>query len=279
MKKLTLFLFGGLLSLSTQAQELPKPSPLCKVTQMVGLTQVELEYSRPSVKGRVVFGDLVAYDKIWRLGANGCTKITTSNELKFGDQKLAAGTYALFAIPGKEEWKLVVNTDTEQWGAGNYDEEKNVLTVTAKPMENSYNETLVIEINNIGANGGNLSIQWEKIRVDFPFTVNTDEIAEANIKAAIEKGEDLDKVYYNAASYYFNSVGDNKKAMRLINSSLDVKKSHNAMFMKARITHANGDKDEAIKLAEEALSLAKEAEANGWIPYITDTISSWKAEK
>ncbi len=270
----------GLLSLSllsANAQELPKPSPLCSSSQVVGLTNIKLEYSRPSVKDRKIFGALVPYGKVWRLGANAPTMLTTDTPIMFDGQTVEPGTYAVFAFPmEKEAWKIVLNTDIEQWGAGNYDEAKNVATVKVKPMENAHTESLSITIEDLNTNGGSLVIAWAKTKVSVPFSLKTDDIAIKNIEDAIAKGEDLDKVYARAAGYYRESKKDLKTAMNYTEKSLKIKESHSAMFLKARITFDLGDKKEAIQIAEKASTMAVAAESQGWADYINETIAEWK---
>ncbi|MFK8045831.1 MAG: DUF2911 domain-containing protein, partial [Crocinitomicaceae bacterium] len=123
MKKLVLLFVAGLMSTALTAQELPKPSPLGKSEQKVGLTDVKVEYSRPSAKGRVIFGELVPYGKLWRFGANQCTKFTTSTDMKVAGESLPAGTYAMFATPMEDGmWKIDFNSNTKQGGTGDYDE-------------------------------------------------------------------------------------------------------------------------------------------------------------
>jgi hypothetical protein len=273
-------LIVGLLSLSmlsANAQDLPKPSPLCTTSQSVGLTNISLEYSRPSVKEREIFGNLVPFDKVWRLGANAPTMLTVDTEIDFDGQKVKPGKYAVFAIPSeKNEWKVVINTDTEQWGAGNYDSEKDVATIKVKPVVNSFTESLSITIENITTNSGSIVIAWAKTKVTVPFTLNTDEFAIKNIETAIEKGEDLEKVYANAAGYYKNSKKDFKTALKYAEKSIQIKETHSAMFLKAQITADQGNKEEAIKIAEKALALAKAAESQGWADYINETLTAWK---
>jgi hypothetical protein len=277
MKKV---LVAGLLSLSilgANAQDLPKPSPLCTSTQVVGLTNIKLEYSRPSVKDRKIFGELVPFDKVWRLGANAPSMITTDTPMMFDGQKVEPGTYAIFAIPSeKEAWKIVINTDIEQWGAGNYDEAKNIATIKVKPIQNKHTESLSLTIEDLSTDGGSLVIAWSETKIVVPFTVATDEVAMKNIEKAIEKGEELDKVYYKAAGYFRDSKKDLKTAMAYVDKSISVKAAHSSYFLKARILEEQGDKKEAIKLAEKALVLAKEADAKGWADYITESLESWK---
>lgn len=273
-----IFLLGAsLLAFTSKAQELPQPSPLGKTEQMVGLTSMSVEYSRPSVKARTIFGELVPYDKVWRLGANACTKLTISTDAKIGGQEVKAGTYSMFATPSKDgKWKIAFNSDIEQGGTGSYDTKKDVAVYDVKSSLNTFNETLIIEFNNVTSSSCMISIKWETIRVDIPVTVDTDAIASENIEKAIATGKDLDKVYYNAASYYFSAKNDNKTALEYVTKSIKQKEVHNSLFLKARIMYANGEKKEAIKTAEKAKKMAIEADSQGWADFIGSTLEGWK---
>lgn len=280
MKKLTFILITTLFAATLQAQELPKASPLCKTEQVVGVTKISIEYSRPSVKDRTIFGDLVPYDKLWRLGANSCTKFTASSDVYFDAGILPAGTYALFATPSKTgEWKIDFNSNAEQSGTSDYDTNKNVISAQVRAQGNSFNESLIIEINNITSNSGVISIKWEKLRVDIPFKVETDKLAKININDAISKGENLDVVYYRAASYFHNSLNDDKSAMEYLNKSLAIKEGHGSLFLKGQILFAQGKTKEAIEAAEKAHKLAIEADAKGYADFIAKSIEEWKAKK
>ncbi len=262
------------------AQELPKLSPLSKAEHVVGLNKITLQYSRPSVRGRVIFGDLLPYGEIWRLGANENTKITCTQDIIFSgenSQVLPAGTYSIFAFPGEDmNWKIVFNSNVEQWGTGDYDETKNLVTVNIKATTNSHTETLLIDINDVTTTSASIVIAWDKLKVVIPFTVETDKTAQANIDAAIAEGKDLDKVYASAANYYFNAKQDYDKALDYVNLSIRVKQTHNNTFLKARILYAKGETKEAIKLAEEAKKMAEAAEDKRWIEYIGETLDEWK---
>ena len=273
-------IFAGILSLAilgVSAQDLPKPSPLSTSSQTVGLTNISLEYSRPSVKGREIFGALVPFDKVWRLGANAPSMITIDTPISIGGKTIEIGKYAIFAIPSeKAEWIIVFNTDTEQWGAGNYDAAKNVAEVKIKPVVNTHTESLSITIEDLSTNGGSIVIAWAKTKVTVPFMVSTDDYAMKNIEQAIEKGEDLDKVYSKAAGYYRDSKKDLKMAMDYVQKSIEIKESHSSMFLKAKIEYDLGSKKDAIKTAEKALALAKTAESAGWVDYINESLTEWK---
>ena len=276
MKKLLLILAAGLIGSVTQAQELPKPSPYAKIEQKIGLTDVSIEYSRPSKKGREIFGELVPYDQVWRLGANACTKMTVSTEISIQGKTLNAGTYAVFAIPQADIWTIVFNTDVEQWGAGNYDAAKNALEVKAKVKEVATVESFTISLENVTHQSAILRFEWDHVQVNVSINVNTEKIAERNIQVAIKKGENLETVYYNAASYYYKSLGDDKKALSYITKGMNAKRTHQLQFLRAQILLDQGHKKEAIEYAEKAHQLAIEADAKSWADYIQKTIDSWK---
>ncbi len=263
-------------ALSTSvAQELPQASPRGKVDQTVGLTNISIDYSRPSVKERKIFGELLPYGEVWRFGANASTKITIDQYLKFGDQILQPGTYSVFATPGELEWNVFFNSEVEQWGTSDYDAAKNVVSLSVKPVKEGFSETLEIGIEDLTINSGNIVIRWENTTVKLPFKVNTKELAEKNITLAIEKGEDLDKVYYNAAKYYLTTE-DYDQALSYIDQSISEKAAHNSLFYKARILKAKGDTKGAIKLAEKALNYANENNEEGWADYIQKALDEWK---
>lgn len=258
-------------------QNMPQPSPSSVLKQTVGITEITIDYSRPSAKGRTIFGDLVPYGKVWRLGANGCTKITTSTDIMIGESNLKAGTYAIFAIPNKDgNWSIVFNTNTKQWGAGEYNDSLNVVLFDTKSKKVDFTETFSISINTIALNSATLSFQWENTLIEVPFKINTNEMVKLSITEAIKKGEDLDKVYYKAASYAFKSLNNEKLAIDYIDKSLAINKSHNGLFLKAQILNKSGKKDEAIATAKLALEYAKKAEKKGWADYISGNIAEWE---
>ena len=278
MKKLLILLSALSIAYSASAQELPKPSPLSKVEQKVGLTDLSIEYSRPSAKGRTIFGELVPYDKMWRLGANMATKLEISTPITVGGKELSKGAYSMQAIPAENgDWTIIINSDANLRGLSGYDKKKDVLRINAKAMVNSFTETFTMGFDKLTNNSAVISIKWEKLRIDVPFTVNTEKIAKENIAAAIKKGEDLDKVYSSAASYY-SSIKDYKTALMYVDKSLKIKKSHQAMFTKANILRAKGDKAGAIKAGKEALELANKAESKGWANYIKGNVEKWEKE-
>ena len=185
MKKL-LFIIAVGLSVSSNAQVLtPKASPVAKLQQKVGLADIQIDYSRPGAKGRVIFGDLIPYGQMWRLGANENTKVTSSEALIFGKDTLKAGTYALFAKPGQTNWELYFYADYSNWGLPEpWDAKKVVLQVNAGVQKTQdFKENLEISIDALTNNGGTLFITWENTKVSLPFSLNT----KAKVLASIDK--------------------------------------------------------------------------------------------
>lgn len=272
MKKIITTLSFVLAAFTSFAQDLPKPSPLGTVSQKIGVTDIKLEYSRPSVKDRIIFGDLVPFDKLWRFGANSCTKMTTTSSLYFNEGELKAGTYSLFAIPSKNSWEIIFNTDTDQGGTEDYSMEKDALRVKVVPKENSKTETFTLTVDNITDESATFTVLWANTRVDIPFKVKTDELAKKNIEESIGG---IDKIYNNAANYYYGSLKDYKKALEYVEKSIAMKETYGNLFLKARIIYELGQKDEAVKLANKALDIAKVAEAKGYMNFIETTLTKW----
>lgn len=178
MKRIGFQLIVGLLvmacTLQLQAQDKPAASPLGKVYQRVGVTDVEVAYSRPGVKGRSIFAaeGLVPYGKLWRTGANQATKISFSTDVMIGGKTVPAGTYAIFSIPGASEWTVIFNSNPDQGGTGNYEESKDVVRVTAASQELPFSvENFTIGFNNVQSTSAELIIYWDTALVSVPIKV------------------------------------------------------------------------------------------------------------
>lgn len=274
MRKLLLLLAVVGTALFASAQTLPKPSPGAEVAQTVGATNIELNYSRPGVKGRTIFDKLVPFEKLWRFGANDATTITTEHSLFFEGQELKAGTYSVFAMPGKESWVVFFNTDTKAT-TDSYSDEKTVLKVEAKVSENSFTESLFIGFDNVKDESASIVALWEKTKVEIPFTVNTKENSIKNIEAAVKVGENLESVYYNAANYYYGSAKDNKMALKYVEKSLKEGENYRNLFLQGRIMYDLGKKDDGIKYTKKALKLAEKDGSVGYQNFIKGTLDKW----
>jgi hypothetical protein len=214
MKKIILLLFVALASFSLQAQiNTPAPSPASKIMQTVGLTEVTVDYSRPSMRGRTVFGNLVPFDKLWRTGANGYTLVSFSTDVKIGGQDVKAGTYSVFTKPGASSWEVYFYTDTKGGGTpSDWDDSKVVAKTTSKvwPIEMPV-ETFTITIDDLKSNSANLGIIWENTYVAVAIEVPTDAAVEKDIAKALGGPSAGD--YYQAAVYYSSEGKISQKLM------------------------------------------------------------------
>ncbi|WP_418604416.1 DUF2911 domain-containing protein [Hwangdonia sp.] len=280
MKKLLLILMAFTLAYSVNAQiETPQPSPSSKVEQMVGLTTVNLDYSRPGVKGRTVFGDLVPYGKVWRTGANARTKITFSEDVAVDGQALKAGSYAIFTIPQADSWDVVFYTDYNGGGApAELDESKVAARVSAEVHPIPFNvETFTMDINNITNSSATLEFIWEKTYVAVPFTVPTDKA----VSAAIEKtlnGPGFND-YYAAATYYLSEGKDIAKAKEWIDKAMSMTDDPRfwQLRQKSLIYAKAGDRAGAIAAAKKSLAAAEKAGNADYVKMNKDSLAEWGA--
>lgn len=196
---------------------IPQPSPTVTVKQQFATSFIELSYSRPSVKGRVIFGDLVAYDKVWRTGANGATTIKFGEEVSINGTKLSARKYGLLTIPGKSEWIIILSKDTTVTSPADYKQENDAVRIKVKPAKLSVSiETFTIGFMNIKPESIMIGINWATTQVVFTVTADIDSKIMAQIDEAM-KGEK--KPYYQAAKYYFDNNKDQKKALEWANEA------------------------------------------------------------
>ena len=274
-KLFVLLLFIGSLSVEAQIKT-PAPSPFSKTTQMVGLTEVTLEYSRPSMKGRKIIGGLESFDKIWRTGANSRTKITFSDDVTIDSKELKKGTYAIFTKPNEESWDVYFYSDYAGNGAPqNWDETKVALHTNVKvqsmPMPI---ETLTITFDDLTDNSAVLGILWENTYISVPFTVPTDVITSKSI-ADIMSGPSAND-YYGAASYYRNTGKDLKQALVWITKATELNKDAYWMQREKSLIHAAlGDKKAAILAAKASLVKAEEAKNANFIKMNKESIAEW----
>lgn len=278
MKKILFVLAMMLANYFTEAQiKTPQPSPKSTLTQMVGLTEVEINYSRPSVKGRVVFGDLVPFGKLWRTGANENSIVSFSEDVIINGKTLAKGKYALFTTPKADTWEIVFYSDTDNWGTPeNWDETKVALRTNATPETLDKNvESFTIGINNLDANFGMLEIAWEKTFVALKFEVPTQKAALANIEKALAGPTAGD--YFSSAQYLFQSNIDVAKSLVYVNKALDMKQEKPFWYLrlKSLIQAKTGDKKGAIETAKLSLSAAELAKNQDYVKMNKDSIEEW----
>lgn len=284
MKKIFLLssLFLAFLATVNAQIKTPQPSPGCKLSQDIGLIKVDLDYSRPSAKGRKIFGDLVPYGQLWRTGANASTKVTLSDDAMVGGVAVTKGTYALYTIPGDKDWTIILYKDATLWGApepANFKESEIAakFTVLAMPLRDLV-ETFSLNFNNLRNNGADLELTWEYTKVVIPFTVDTDGKVMAAIKTTIDGPAAGD--FYASARYYFEEKKDMAQALVWVDKSLE--KGGDKFWilrLKANILAELGRYKDAIAAAEKSTDLAKK-EGNADYPRMNDkSIMEWSKKK
>ena len=280
-----LFVFGSLTATAIFAQapkvDFPQASPTATLKQHIGLTDIEITYSRPSVKGRVVFGNLVPYGEVWRTGANASTKISFSTPVKLNGHEIPAGKYALFTIPGEDEWTIIISKDTNSFGAFGYKPENDLVRFKVKPvtLADTSIETFAIEFNHIRDETALLELVWEKTVVPIKLEVDVVNKVVPQIDAAMASTEKKQpQFYFQAATFYFNHDLDQKKALAWLDTGLADKPkiAYELLNLKAKILAKQGDKDGAIAAAKESSDLAIKAEGanSSWVKLNNDVIAS-----
>lgn len=281
MKQLFFFLFI-LLGFSTGFAQIktPQPSPMAKISQDLALGKVEIEYSRPSAKGRKVMGELVPFGEMWRTGANASTKVTFSDELKVAGNTVPKGSYALYTIPGEKEWEIILYKNTTFWGVPGKDfNESDVATRFKVPvmMAKDQVETFTINVNNLRNSGADVELSWENTKVSIPLMVDTDSKVMADIKTQMEGP--TASTYYSAARYYFEEKKNMDQALGWIIQAIE--KGGEKFWMvrlKAQILAEQGRYPEAIEAANRSTELAK-AEGNTDYPRMNEkSVGEWTAK-
>jgi len=256
---------------NSYAQELPQPSPYAEVMQKVGLTDVTIQYSRPGVKDRTIFGGLEAYGEVWRTGANAATKIILSTDAKIGGVDVKAGTYSILTVPGESEWKVMVNADTKV-SEGSYDAAKNVAEFSVKGMENDMVESMTFSFANVKVDGVDLVFEWEKTKWIVPIMVDVHGIADKNIEDEIAG---IFRIYNSSARYYLDNDKDLDKALAWSLKSVELDERFWNVYTLSLIYNARGEKDKAIETAKKSLTLSEKAEYKPYIKFNQDNIANW----
>ena len=269
MKKLLLGAVALCLSIGAVAQELPQPSPAASVSQRIGLTDFKVEYSRPAVRGRSVFGDLVPFNQVWRTGANAAVQFNASTDFTFGGKAVKAGNYALFTIPNENTWTIILSNQTDLWGSGGYTEESDVVRTEATPSSSAFTESFSIGFDDLSTSGGNLILEWADVAVSVAIGVDADAASSKNIETAVGQAK---RAYRNAADFY-SKQGDHEKAIATIETALMLDPDYwYTNWVKAKILYAAGDTKAALKQGKKAMDMGApdsyragyEKEMKGW---------------
>ena len=264
-----------------QDLKVPTLSPLTEISQEVGLTQVKLSYSRPSAKGRKVFGELVPFNEVWRTGANASTKLTFAQDVKIEGNSLKAGTYALYTIPGPTEWTVIIHTNTRHRSiAGDvYKPAEDAFRFKVKPARTSNHvETFTIGFGEITAKSCNMIISWENTEIRFRIDFDVDSEVDRQIAALSSSPAGMSHAnLFLAAEYYLHNDKDLAKADGWIISAIE-KSPKNARYglLRAKILAKAGKRDEALKVVADANAWAREAKNEN---YIEQTQLFWDSIK
>lgn len=281
MKKIILSLFVAALAFSTNAQiKTPAPSPFQKIEQIVGLTDITLEYSRPGVKGRKIFGGLEDYGKVWRTGANANTKLTFSTDFTIDGKNLKKGTYALYTIPGEESWDIILYSDASNWGTPRkWDDAKVAAKVTVTPQQiPMLIETFTIGFDDMTNNSAVIGIMWENTYVGLKFETPTDKMVSSNINKVMNGPTANDM--YGAAVYYLQAGKDIEQAQGWIDKAVEMTADAPKFWYlrQQSLIHAKaGNKKRAIAAAKASLKYAEIAKNAGYIKMNKASLKKWGA--
>lgn len=279
MKRTLLYTALLAVPMLSTAQDLPAPSPKATVMQRIGLTDVTIEYSRPSSKGRKVFGDLVPYGEVWRTGANKATSISFKGNLLVQDQPLEAGMYSVFTIPREGgSWEVIFNRDTELWGASDRKPEADVLHIKVPVKECPQTETFTMEFANLGQDAADLVLRWERQQAIIHLSADATEQGKANIAEAVAKPDAGYRPFYSAANFYLDRNLDAKQALEWAQKSVSKERKYWNTFVLAKAQAANNLFKEAVATAREAAKMAAAEKDGGAERTYLQKAEEWSAK-
>ena len=276
MKKL-LFAFSLLCAanMADAQMKMPAPSPTQTVKQDFALGNIELTYSRPSIKGRKIFGDLVPYNAVWRTGANGATIIKFNDAVEINGKRIDTGSYALYTIPADGMWEIILNKGISNWGSNGYKQSDDIVRFKVPTMKIKEGiETFTMQFANIKPESCELHIMWDKTGVSIPITA----LIKDRMRASLEKammGEK--KPYWNAAQFYNEYDKNNAKALENITAAVKAQpKAYWMWIYKAKIEQAMGDKAAAMASSKTSLELAREEKNEDYVKMNEDLMKKLK---
>lgn len=255
-KLITVAAFAICISAGAQQIKTPAPSPTQTIKQDFGVSSLELTYSRPNMRGRKIFGDLVPFGKVWRTGANAATRIKFADDVVIGGTQIKAGDYVLYTIPNPNEWEVIINKGINNWGIDGYKQEEDVARIKVKPTKlNDAVETFTMQFENVKAGSTDLNIMWEKTAVTVPINTDIDSKVMAQINNAMNKDN---RPYAQAAAYYLETGKDLNQAVIWYDKAIEQNpKAYWIYHQKANALAKLGRKDEAKTTAQKSMELAK----------------------
>jgi tetratricopeptide (TPR) repeat protein len=253
----------ALTTVNAQTIKTPQPSPTQTIKQDFGISSAELIYSRPGIKNRKIFGDLVPFGKVWRTGANSATRLKFADDVSFGGQTLKAGEYAVYTVPNEKEWEIIINKGSANWGT-DYKQEDDVMRVKAKPTKlDQPVESFTMQFANVKANSMDLEIIWDKTAVSVPITTDIDKKIMAQIDNAMNKDN---RPYFQSAMYYLETGRDLKQALTWFDKAIEQSpKAFWIYHQKANALAKLGNKTEARTTAQKSMDLAREQKNDDYV--------------
>jgi tetratricopeptide (TPR) repeat protein len=263
---------------SQQARlQTPAASPAASVSHTIGTTAVVIDYHRPGVKGRKIWGELVPFGEVWRAGANEATTIRFDDPVKVDGKDVPAGTYAFFALPTKDKWTLILNKTAKQWGAYAYDAKEDQLRFDVQPKAVEATEWLTYTIDPAGAESATVHLRWEKLDVAFTVAVDVKGLVLARMDKAVTDAKPDDwRTLYQVASYYNEIDHDLPRALEMADEANRIAESFSTLELKARLLQKLKKKDQAIPALEKAIELAKGKAPQEYIDGLAKVLAEWK---
>ncbi|HEY2030928.1 MAG TPA: DUF2911 domain-containing protein [Myxococcales bacterium] len=255
-----------------QQFELPRPSLSAKISQTAGLTEIALEYSSPAARGRNVFGGVVPFGEVWRTGANSCTKISFSKDVRIGSAQVPAGTYCLFTLPNKDRWTFIVNKDSTQFGAFTYKQALDVARVDVTPESIPPRERMTFIFTGANDDGVRLDLEWDRTRASLPIKLETAAQADKAIAGLERSGWRS----YNSAAQWELDKKDYAAGLRLVETSLKLNENAQNLWTKAQLLEGKGQTQDARSLAQRALDLGKKDPNFEAGPEIQTALARWR---
>ncbi len=277
MKKIifTVIILSFFTLLGSAQVKMPAPSPTQTIKQEFAIGSVELTYSRPSAKGRKIYGDLVPYNKLWRTGANAATKIVFKDALEIGGKKIDTGTYVLYTIPGMDSWEIILNKGLTNWGIDGYKESEDIVRFKVEPMKmKNKMETFTMNFSNVGPEYCSLDIMWEKTIVSIPVKADFKDKVRAQIEAAMNTDK---KPYWQAAQFYNEYDKNLPKALENATKAIEGNKEAFWIWLyKAKIQKEMGDMAGAMESSKKSQELAAAAKNDDYVKMNKDLQKSLK---
>jgi len=264
MKKiLSTFLICTVAAIASAQVKVPAPSPTQTIKQDFGLSAIELIYSRPAMKGRKIFGDLVPWNKVWRTGANNATRLKFTDDVMIGGKALKAGEYALYTVPGDKEWEIIINKGSANWGT-NYKQEDDLFRIKAMPMKLTETvENFTMQFANVKPTSTDLHIMWDKTAVAIPITTDIDKRIMAQIDNAMNKDS---RPYFQSAMYYMENGKDMNQSLQWFDKAIEQNpKGYWIYHQKANALAKMGRKAEAKSIAQKSMDMAREEKNDDYV--------------